>query len=70
MKRKASVKFLIMKDKDDYFNGFRLLGDEVVITWDCYEFDVPIDKFNGTNNCLTCKIELYLKMKWSPKILL
>ena len=59
MKRKASVKFLIMKDKDDYFKGFRVLGNKVDITRDCYEFDVPIDKFNGTNNCLICKLELF-----------
>jgi hypothetical protein len=48
-----------MKDKDDYFNGFRLLGKKEDITKEYYEFDVPIDKFNGTNNCLACEFELF-----------
>jgi hypothetical protein len=59
MERKASIKLLMMKDKDDFFNGFRLLGKKEYITKEYYEFDVPIDKFNGTNNCLTCELELF-----------
>ena len=58
MGRKASVKFIIMRDKNDFFTGFKFLDKIISQLEDSHEFEIPIDKFKGTNNLLCSEIEL------------
>ena len=67
MKRKASVEFLLMRDKNDFFTGFKFLGNTVDISEENYTFTIPDEKFDGTNNCLTSQIELFNKHNTSKK---
>ena len=61
MKRKVSVLFIIKKEKDDYFTGFKFLDKKIDIIKDNHEFDIPEEKFIGTNNYFTTVIELFNK---------
>ena len=61
MKRKVSVLFIIKKEKDDYFTGFKFLDKKIDIIQDNHEFDIPEEKFIGTNNYFTTVIELFNK---------
>ena len=70
MKRKPSVKFIIKKDKNDFFTGFRFLDKIINDLEDSHEFEIPNDKFKGTNNSLCSEIELFNKNKISKKCLI
>ena len=59
MERTASVKFIIKKSNDDYFTEFKFLNKKIKITKESHDFDIPIIKFNGTNNYFASVIELF-----------
>ena len=70
MKRKPSVKFIIKKDKNDFFTGFRFLDKIINDLEDSHEFEIPIEIFKGTNNSFCSEIELFNKNKNSKKYLI
>ena len=70
MKRKATAKFIIKKDINDFFTGFKFLDKIINALEDSHEFEIPIDKFKGTNNSLCSEIELFNKNKISKKYLI
>ena len=70
MKRKATAKFIIKKDINDFFTGFKFLDNIINTLEDSHEFEIPNDKFKGTNNSLCSEIELFNKNKISKKCLI
>ena len=70
MKRNATAKFIIKKDINDFFTGFKFLDKIINALEDSHEFEIPIDKFKGTNNSLCSEIELFNKNKISKKCLI
>ena len=59
MERKASVKFIIKKGYDDFFTEFKFLNKKIKITNESHHFDVPSEKFKGTNNSFASIFELF-----------
>ena len=71
MNRKASVKFIIKKGNDDYFTGFKFLDKEIKsLDANDYDYNIPEEKFKGTNNYFTTAIELFNNQKAFKKFLI
>ena len=70
MKKKATAKFIIKKGINDFFTGFKFLDNIINTLEDSHEFEIPNDKFKGTNNSLCSEIELFNKNKISKKCLI
>ena len=70
MNRKASVQFIIKKVYNDYFTGFKFLGNTIDSIGNNHEYDIPQEKFNGTNNYFTTAIELFNQEKAYKKYLI
>ena len=63
MKRKPPAIFIIKKDKNDFFTGFKFLDKIINDLKDSHEFEIPIEIFKGTNNSFCSEIELFNKNK-------
>lgn len=70
MEQKPIVKFYYVKNEGNAYPYFNFLGETFYTNKEMDEKTVDITKFNGTNNCLPCKIILYDKMNDSIEFII